>query len=162
MIFGFAMYIGDDDKCSVVKGTLRYLAPELVASILKQNQVVCYYKGNDIWAFGMTVISMVTGHRPWHHESVGNVVPVDEMYKIIIKGPPNIAWFGSLPSELDDFIHCTVTPIHERQSANVLRKHPWLKSASKAESLVKLVQEVIRNTADHFKCHRNRQTHVAS
>ena len=48
--FGFATSIGDDDNCRALKGTLRYLAPELVERRLAQNPMH-YDKSSDmgIW-----------------------------------------------------------------------------------------------------------------
>jgi len=66
--FGSGTFIGDNDQSlNGVAGTAVYLAPEVVTN--------CRYgRPVDMWAIGVTLYEMITGHTPFDGQSVTDVM----------------------------------------------------------------------------------------
>ncbi|XP_060189296.1 mitogen-activated protein kinase kinase kinase 18 [Lycium barbarum] len=110
---GCAKLLGDEN--SGFSGTPAFMAPE-VARGEEQNFPA------DIWAFGCTVIEMVTGSHPW----VEIKDPVSAMYRIGFSGDlPQLP--NSLSSDAREFISkCLMKCPEERWTAKQLLQHPFL------------------------------------
>ncbi|XP_059658757.1 mitogen-activated protein kinase kinase kinase 2-like [Cornus florida] len=132
--FGLAMKIGKK-RSPKLRGTAMYLAPE---SVRHQE----YQPHSDIWAFGCTVLQLITGTSPWHCEP--HTQPCDLLY--------HIGWGKKLPEipswvskEAKDFLEkCLVDDPKSRWSADMLLGHSFVTSMGSA---TKDVKEETRNTA---------------
>ncbi|KAL1685777.1 kinase-like domain-containing protein [Schizophyllum commune] len=107
----------DIDKHTALKGTIFWMAPEVV----KGNRG--YNSKADIWSVGCIVLEMWTGARPWQGEEM---VPV--MLKLYDGKVPPMPSDSKLSSTARDFrARCfTLDPI-ERPAAADLKRHPYLR-----------------------------------
>ncbi|CAN0875138.1 Mitogen-activated protein kinase kinase kinase 20 [Linum grandiflorum] len=117
--FGLAMKTDSISTDTDVRGTLMYMAPEVLLSGKVSPAM-------DIWSFGCTVIEMLTGELPWNKCKVDEEVIV-EMYR---GGQPEIPdW---LCEQGKDFLNkCFVSDPNYRPPAAVLLQHPYLTGARK-------------------------------
>ena len=92
--FGCSKSLSDiADASPSFKGTMRFMAPEVVNGI-------DHGKPADVWALGCTIIEMLTARPPWAHFEL----PESAMYHVgSLKAPPPIPSHAS--PELQDFLH---------------------------------------------------------
>ncbi|CAN1152058.1 Mitogen-activated protein kinase kinase kinase 20 [Linum perenne] len=127
--FGLAMETWNlDPKSSNLKGTLRYLPPE----------VVVYGKVSpamDVWALGCTVVEMLTGKMPFD----GVKDDVEAMREIWNGGQPEIPKW--LSEEGKDFLRwCFMRSPKFRPPAHMLLLHPFITGGHSLEMRRKTVQ----------------------
>ncbi|XP_006292246.2 mitogen-activated protein kinase kinase kinase 18 [Capsella rubella] len=120
--FGLAMEKGSveyGNGCGHKRGTTRYMAPELIGHGVIDFAV-------DIWAFGCSVLEMLTGVQVWGEH--GDLV-YDDWVSLIGHSDliPNIpSW---LSEEAKDFLkRCFVKEPNARWGINELLNHPFLSS----------------------------------
>lgn len=100
------------------RGTKRFMSPELIGDI-----VLDY--GADVWAFGCTVLEMLTGERAW-----GEHGELDWEDWITLIGESNAVPYvpDSLSEEAKDFLSkCLEKDPAQRWSVDNLIKHPFLR-----------------------------------
>ncbi|EFH52006.1 predicted protein [Arabidopsis lyrata subsp. lyrata] len=120
--FGLSMEKGSveyGNGCGHMRGTTRYMAPELIG-----HGVVDF--GVDIWAFGCSVLEMLTGQMVWGEH--GDLV-FDDWVKLIGHTDliPRIS--SRLSEEAQDFLRrCFVKEPGSRWRINELMNHPFLYS----------------------------------
>ncbi|CAH8298931.1 unnamed protein product [Eruca vesicaria subsp. sativa] len=118
--FGKAMEKGSTeygDGWGHRRGTTRFMSPELIV-----DKVLDY--GVDVWAFGCTVLEMLTGERVWSEH--GELVWEDWIDLI---GVSDLVPYmpGALSEEAKDFVSkCLEKEPSERWSVDSLMKHPFL------------------------------------
>ncbi|KAF2307191.1 hypothetical protein GH714_025435 [Hevea brasiliensis] len=110
--FGLAKAV--DEECHDLRGTTRYMSPELV-----RDKKIGY--ATDIWAFGCAVLEMLTGKPAWEYSEVEDLLWVigytDELPQI----PSNVS------EDAKDFLsRCFVRTAAHRWSADCLLEHPFL------------------------------------
>jgi len=93
--FGCSKSLSDiADASPSFKGTMRFMAPEVVNGI-------DHGKPADVWALGCTIIEMLTARPPWAQFEL----PESAMFHVgSLKATPPIPSHAS--SELQDFLHC--------------------------------------------------------
>ncbi len=91
--FGIAR--GDQDatltQTGLVTGSPAYLAPEVATGVLAS-------PASDVWAFGATLVHVLTGRPPYHLEG-GENGPLAVVYRIVHGDPPRpveAGWLGPL------------------------------------------------------------------
>ncbi|MFC7500553.1 serine/threonine-protein kinase [Nocardioides sp. CPCC 206347] len=91
--FGIAR--GDQDatltQTGLVTGSPAYLAPEVATGVLAS-------PASDVWAFGATLVHVLTGRPPYHVEE-GENGPLAVVYRIVRGDPPRpveAGWLGPL------------------------------------------------------------------
>jgi|EP00161_Ancyromonas_sigmoides_P018816 serine/threonine protein kinase len=103
-------------------GTMTYRAPEIMGDQPYGPKV-------DVWAAGLTIYTLVTGHDPWATTTTSNNQMVVIMRKIaqgkINKFPSHCS------NAVQDFIgKCIMLNPEERMSSQEALEHPWLRLAS--------------------------------
>ncbi|KAF2307198.1 hypothetical protein GH714_025395 [Hevea brasiliensis] len=110
--FGLAKAV--DEECHDMRGTTRYMSPELV-----REKKIGY--ATDIWAFGCAVLEMLTGKPAWEYSEVEDLLWVigytDELPQI----PSNVS-----EDAKDLLSRCFVRTAAHRWSADCLLEHPFL------------------------------------
>ncbi|ESQ37386.1 hypothetical protein EUTSA_v10002826mg, partial [Eutrema salsugineum] len=100
------------------RGTARYVAPETMS-----HGIVDF--GTDVWAFGCTVLEMLTGELVWgEHGDLG----FDDWVDLIGHSDclPRIP--GWLSKEAIDFLsRCLERDVHKRWSSHSLTNHPFVR-----------------------------------
>jgi serine/threonine protein kinase len=126
------------DKRKTRVGTPFWMAPEVITE--------SSYDGcADIWSTGITAIELVTGSPPYANK----VHPMQVIF-LIPKNPPPVLE-GSFSSEFKDFVEkCLQKEASKRPTAQQLLDHPFIKNATKTESLIKIAQH---------KCEVNQARH---
>uniref|UniRef100_A0A1I8GSE8 Protein kinase domain-containing protein n=1 Tax=Macrostomum lignano TaxID=282301 RepID=A0A1I8GSE8_9PLAT len=118
--FGLSHRLGTSishSTASSVKGTLNFMAPEL----LGDDEKIVYSTASDVWAFGCAVYQMATGERPF--EKIKNLNRLIRTLKE--QGAPLLP--DSCSSLLKDFYaSCVMRQRSERASAITLMKHEFL------------------------------------
>ncbi|XP_024009386.1 mitogen-activated protein kinase kinase kinase 17 [Eutrema salsugineum] len=119
--FGLAMEKGSieyGDGTGHRRGTARYVAPETMS-----HGIVDF--GTDVWAFGCTVLEMLTGELIWgEHGDLG----FDDWVDLIGHSDclPRIP--GWLSKEAIDFLsRCLERDVHKRWSSHSLTNHPFVR-----------------------------------
>lgn len=91
--FGIAR--GDQDatltQTGLVTGSPAYLAPEVVTGATAS-------PASDVWAFGATLVHVLTGRPPYHREDAENG-PLAVVYRVVHEDPPRpveAGWLGPL------------------------------------------------------------------
>ncbi|XP_024009574.1 mitogen-activated protein kinase kinase kinase 17 [Eutrema salsugineum] len=119
--FGLAMEKGSieyGDGTGHRRGTARYVAPETMS-----HGIVDF--GTDVWAFGCTVLEMLTGELVWgEHGDLG----FDDWVDLIGHSDclPRIP--GWLSKEAIDFLsRCLERDVHKRWSSHSLTNHPFVR-----------------------------------
>ncbi|XP_071726051.1 mitogen-activated protein kinase kinase kinase 17-like [Rutidosis leptorrhynchoides] len=103
------------NQVSLISGTPMFMAPE-VARGEEQGYAA------DIWAFGCTLIEMITGNSPW-----SNVTdPCSVLYRIAYSNEiPDIP--SVISDQVKDFIiKCLIRDPRNRWTAKELLKHPFI------------------------------------
>jgi len=109
-------YIGVDHQPSAnFRGTLDYLAPELV----DDNHVSAVFGASDIWALGVSLFELSTGHVPFYHKS-----PTTTMELII---HTDVDYSAIQDPVFIDFLKQTFikSPL-DRATIEQLKCHPYL------------------------------------
>uniref|UniRef100_A0A1I8GU44 Protein kinase domain-containing protein n=2 Tax=Macrostomum lignano TaxID=282301 RepID=A0A1I8GU44_9PLAT len=103
------------------KGTLNFMAPELLGAGQSESDSVQYSRESDIWAFGCSVFQMASGARPF-----ANARSFLEMAQLIDRrGAPALP--DGRSAELQDFYsRCTTKDRRKRKSAGELLEHEFL------------------------------------
>ena len=93
--FGCSRTLSDiADSSPSFKGTMRYMAPEVINGI-------DHGKPADVWALGCTVIEMLTARHPWAQFEL----PESAMYHVgSLKAVPPIPSHAS--PDIQDFLQC--------------------------------------------------------
>lgn len=114
--FGCAQWIASGEKA--IRGSPMYMAPEAARG---QEQGM----PADIWAFGCTVIEMITGRPPWPDaaDSAGGI------HKNCFSGvaPAIPAWFSD--DAKDFLVNCFWMEPEGRWTAEQLLRHPFVESS---------------------------------
>ena len=123
--FGFCANVkGDEEKRRTMVGTPYWMAPEVIS---RKN----YGKKVDIWSLGIMALEMKDGKPPYFDEE-----PLRAMFLIATHGRPEITNWDKYSNEFQDFIDkCLQTKPEDRQSAQELVSHPFLKKQSDLTSL---------------------------
>jgi len=126
------------DKRKTRVGTPFWMAPEVITE--------SSYDGcADIWSTGITAIELVTGAPPYANK----VHPMQVIF-LIPKNPPPVLE-GAFSDDFKDFVaKCLQKEASKRPTAQQLLDHPFIKNASKTESLIKIAQH---------KCEVNQARH---
>ena len=120
--FGKAMEKGSSeygDGWGHVRGTTRFMSPELIG-----DKVVDY--GADVWAFGCTVLEMLTGERVWAEH--GELCCWEEWITLI--GESDLVPYvpDSLSDEAKDFLlKCFKKDPSRRWTVDSLMNHPFVR-----------------------------------
>uniref|UniRef100_A0A1I8GSV6 Protein kinase domain-containing protein n=1 Tax=Macrostomum lignano TaxID=282301 RepID=A0A1I8GSV6_9PLAT len=118
--FGLSHRLGTSishSTASSVKGTLNFMAPEL----LGDDEKIVYSTASDVWAFGCAVYQMATGERPF--EKIKNLNRL--IHTLKEQGAQLLP--DSCSSLLKDFYaSCVMRQRLERASAITLMKHEFL------------------------------------
>eukprot|EP00998_Keelungia_sp_KM082_P008575 NODE_4762_length_753_cov_18.857827_g4739_i0.p1 GENE.NODE_4762_length_753_cov_18.857827_g4739_i0~~NODE_4762_length_753_cov_18.857827_g4739_i0.p1 ORF type:complete len:224 (-),score=27.45 NODE_4762_length_753_cov_18.857827_g4739_i0:82-678(-) len=98
------------------------MAPELIRDM-------AVTKASDVWAFGCTILELLTGERPYAH--LGVVPAFTLLYNIGHKGElPRVP--GTLAPEAQDFLRKCMAPSSlDRPTAADLLQHPFLNALDK-------------------------------
>ncbi|KAG2329851.1 hypothetical protein Bca4012_020622 [Brassica carinata] len=121
--FGKAMEKGSSDYgdgWGHVRGTTWFMSPELIG-----DRVLDY--GADVWAFGCTVLEMLTGERVWAEH--GEMCCWEEWITLI--GESDLVPYvpDSLSEEAKDFLSkCLKKDPARRWTADSLMNHPFVRS----------------------------------
>ena len=88
-----------------VSGTLRYMAPEQALNKTIDQRV-------DIWALGVVLMEMLTGHNPFERESMPST-----LFAILNDAPPAL---DTLPVELQRIVYRALSkdPVKRYQNCN--------------------------------------------
>ncbi len=122
--FGFAQTPAEANHWATrpLAGTLAYIAPELVTSMLAAGP------RSDIYSLGVTLYEMLTGHRPWETDDPGELATLHREAK-----PTNIrALRPDVPEPIADLTH------------TMLAKDPLRRPASAQELSARLVRLEIK------------------
>ncbi|KAG8096698.1 hypothetical protein GUJ93_ZPchr0013g34334 [Zizania palustris] len=112
--FGLAKEIGKFNDLKSCKGTVYWMAPEVV------NPNKTYGPAADIWSLGCTVLEMLTGQLPYP-----DLEWTQALYRIGKGEPPAIP--NALSRDARDFIsQCVKFNPGDRPTASKLLKHPFV------------------------------------
>jgi len=108
----------DTDQLTSLKGTLLWMAPE----VIRQDK---YGKKVDIWSLGCTIIEIINGANPWKNINIEN--DGQALYKIGLSNEiPEIPL--NLSEKLTNLIECCLKrDINKRYSVEDLLRHPFFK-----------------------------------
>lgn len=73
-------------------------------------------RANDVWALGIILISIITGHNPWHQ-----AVEADVCYRAYIRDPMFLRNSMPISSEALDVLKRIFAPAHDRVTLDFLR-----------------------------------------
>ncbi|KAF9588173.1 hypothetical protein IFM89_007872 [Coptis chinensis] len=121
--FGLAKRVGkkvenkNEDGRISIRGTPIYMAPESI----RYNE---YEPPSDIWAFGLVVLEMLTGQKPWNSDCH---TPVNSLLQRIGYSDELPSIPSYLSSEAQDFLKkCLVKDVALRWSVDKLLSHPFV------------------------------------
>lgn len=125
--FGLARILRPDEKLNGVRGTLSYIAPEVLNGS-------GYDFGVDIWSTGVIVYFMLCGYMPFDcetdEETRSAILAGDYMYE-----PPE--YWLHVSTEAKNFIDCCLkTDPSERITSELALNHPFLNPRQRASSPV--------------------------
>ncbi|XP_066193180.1 serine/threonine-protein kinase PAK 3-like [Sylvia atricapilla] len=121
----------EQSRQSSVIGSYWWRAPEVVNGQPYGPKV-------DIWSFGIVAIEMVEGEPPYYNEN-----PASAQILIATNGTPELQQPKLLSPLLRDFLSCCLqTDEARRWSAKKRLRHPFVKLAKPASSLVPLIVKV--------------------
>ncbi|CAK9178609.1 unnamed protein product [Ilex paraguariensis] len=120
--FGLAKHLNGYAIDLSLKGSPRWMAPEVLQAVMRKDANPELAFAIDIWSLGCTVIEMLTGKPPWSEFN-----EVQAMFNVLNRCPPIPE---SLSSEGKDFLQrCFRRNPADRPSAAVLLEHPFLKNS---------------------------------
>ncbi|XP_021714250.1 mitogen-activated protein kinase kinase kinase 5-like [Chenopodium quinoa] len=96
--FGMAKPLSEQSAILSLKGSPYWMAPELMQSVIQNENSSDLAFAVDIWSLGCTIIEMLTGKPPWS-EFEGAAA----MFKVLKESPPIPE---TLSPEGKDFLHC--------------------------------------------------------
>lgn len=117
--FGNAVFKDSQEHISGLRGTLLYLAPEILTNR--------YTEKVDIWSCGILLFILLKKKLPYSFKNKENLM------EILKKNPIShiLPELKSLPPDCSAFIKCLLNPDPQlRSSAKQALKHPWLQKYS--------------------------------
>jgi serine/threonine protein kinase len=129
---GLSCKNSDQDK-GHGKGTLHYMAPEVVNSGQYSYEV-------DIWSVGITVFALAEGALPYYRVARDN----DELRTIISKSVHTPKLPKRYPEIMRFFVQCCLLHESSRPAAKQLLTHPWLLNACSQEDMAHLMKLICR------------------
>jgi len=121
-----------------VVGTPYWMAPELIS---KGN----YDEKVDIWSLGITAIELGDTDPPH-----ANLQPLNVLFKIPSSSPPTLSQKEKWSDQINNFIACcVVVDPEQRQTAEQLLQHPFVKDAPLPPSLLNKVHGLLEDRAKH-------------
>ncbi|CAD8109752.1 unnamed protein product [Paramecium primaurelia] len=111
-----AINLSDTEFCQSMKGSFKWMAPEL---LLKEKK---YGRRVDVWSLGCVIIEMATAEHPWP-----NIKSLAQLLEAIqnLKCPPIPT---HLSKECQNFIkRCCTYNKDQRPHAEILKEDPWIK-----------------------------------
>jgi len=125
--FGYACQLTEQSMTSQL-GTPSYMAPEL----WERRAARHYDEKVDLWALGVVDYMLLSGHRPWHHESM------NKKRRMIMHDPvayPETYW-GHRSFECKDFINRLLQKDPAaRPDAEAALAHRWVKRHARRQPL---------------------------
>ena len=107
-----------------VAATPAYVSPELAGGCSLNA------RASDVWAFGCTVLELVSGDAPW---SAFGLSTAKALTRHIAKSDKGPTLPRSLSPELRDFLQrCLFVDQHGRAACSLLLCHPWLAEPTEA------------------------------
>jgi hypothetical protein len=140
--FGYCAQLTENTaKRNSVVGTPYWMAPELIRGQEYSTSV-------DIWSLGIATLEMAEGEPPYME-----FPPLRALFLIATSGSPGVKEPSKWSDSFKDFLQvCMAIDPDERQTADELLKHPFLKCACPPKNLVPLIKktkEVMRSAADN-------------
>eukprot|EP00922_Rhytidocystis_sp_ex-Travisia-forbesii_P041839 GHVS01062516.1.p1 GENE.GHVS01062516.1~~GHVS01062516.1.p1 ORF type:complete len:936 (+),score=181.54 GHVS01062516.1:25-2808(+) len=123
--FGFSKLWSGPRRCSATKavvGTIYYIPPEVL-------QHAEYTTAVDMWALGVVVFMMLSGHPPFYSKSRHHTIKQIVSCSYSMTEQP---WLG-VSEEAKDFVRCLLCYSPARRlSARQALDHPWMQRKGKA------------------------------
>ncbi|KAI6687484.1 hypothetical protein NL676_024312 [Syzygium grande] len=117
--FGIAKHLTGQAAYRSLKKCLNWMAPELIQSLMANDNSTDLDHTADIWSLGCTIIEMVTGKPPWSEFEQAQAI-----FKVMRSSPPIPE---TLSAEGKDFLHCCFRRQPAgRPSAAMLLEHAFL------------------------------------
>ncbi|XP_056173028.1 mitogen-activated protein kinase kinase kinase 5-like [Syzygium oleosum] len=117
--FGIAKHLTGQAAYRSLKKCLNWMAPQLIQSLMANDNSTDLDHTADIWSLGCTIIEMVTGKPPWSEYEQAAAI-----FKVMRSSPPIPE---SLSAERKDFLQCCFRrQPAARPSAAMLLKHAFL------------------------------------
>jgi len=121
-----------------VVGTPYWMAPELISKGNYDDKV-------DIWSLGITAIELGDTDPPY-----SNLQPLNVLFKIPSSSPPTLSQKEKWSDTINNFIACcVVVDPEQRQTAEQLLQHPFVKDAPLPTTLVNKVNGLLEDRAKH-------------
>ena len=97
-------------------GTTYWISPEVIRGAQAG-------PGNDVWAFGITLIEMLTGAPPFKE-----LVPMSAMFAIASRAPSvdNFKNLDAVSNELRILLDAIFVPLTQRITVKCIRMHSWI------------------------------------
>jgi serine/threonine protein kinase len=108
--------LGLQHKTQTISGTPAYMAPDAINGR--------YSVASDVWAFGCTVLELITGQQPWSHLGLDSGTQL--IFAIAMRSEPHPIPDYISP-QLRDFFAITLSLEADRRGPDcaTLLKHPW-------------------------------------
>jgi len=138
--FGYAAQLTQQkSKRNTIVGTPYWMAPELIRGQEYDQKV-------DIWSLGIMAMEMAEGEPPYM-----DFPPLRALFLITTKGIPPLKEQEKWSQPFQDFVaKCLNKEVDQRQSASEMLKHPFLKTASKPEEFVPIVDQAKKLKANSY------------
>ncbi|KIW24819.1 uncharacterized protein PV07_10509 [Cladophialophora immunda] len=130
--FDFCFEIENSPKIRDIKGTSRWVAPEMLKEEPYNHKV-------DIWSLGITIIEMIQGIPPY-----SGLPPSEAMAMVAKNGPPRITGRdeGEISEPMSLLLHSSLQVIpSSRPSADVLLLYPLILDSAPRSAIISLVEK---------------------
>ncbi|XP_056173200.1 mitogen-activated protein kinase kinase kinase 5-like [Syzygium oleosum] len=118
--FGIAKRLTGQPAYRSLKKCLKWMAPELIQSLMANDNSADLDHTADIWSLGCTIVEMITGKPPWSEYERAQAI-----FKVMRSSPPIPE---TLSAEGKDFLHCCFRRQPAgRPSAAMLLEHALLR-----------------------------------